>query len=93
LYSVQFSVSFKAHVKKRIEAELRAGLPAGTVFAVTMASDPVLDAWSGASAWAAHGGVDAHGITAADYREKGADFLKEHVASNLFVRPLSEAPL
>lgn len=56
-----------------------------------MASQPTLDAWYGARAWAlehppgAGGGLSEGWISRQDYEEKGGEYLSEHCASNVFI--------
>uniref|UniRef100_A0A3B4ZAW6 Actin-related protein 5 n=1 Tax=Stegastes partitus TaxID=144197 RepID=A0A3B4ZAW6_9TELE len=78
-------------MKERVERELLAMRPFQSNFKVTMASQPALDAWYGARAWAlehpAGGGAGgAEGwISRQEYEEKGGEYLSEHCASNVFI--------
>ena len=59
--------------------------PFQSQFSITAASDVVLDAWHGARSWALSPAMTEFGVTAAEYNEKGADYLKEHCLSNRYV--------
>lgn len=54
---------------------------------VRTAKDPELDAWRGAALFAEQGGeaYEAGCISKAEYDEKGAGYLQEHVCSNMYV--------
>ncbi|KAM8947091.1 actin-related protein 5 [Pelodytes ibericus] len=72
-------------VRDRIEKELLQMRPFGSSFQVSVASNPILDAWHGASEWALQNLEGEEGwITRQDYEEKGGEYLKEHCASNSF---------
>ncbi len=75
-----------------MEAEIRSILPFQSDFTVTMANDPVLDAWRGAAAFAASSDFASKSISRADYNENGADVLVEHAVSNAIEIPLHDAP-
>uniref|UniRef100_T1J7A5 Actin-related protein 5 n=1 Tax=Strigamia maritima TaxID=126957 RepID=T1J7A5_STRMM len=71
--------------KARLERELLAIRPFQSEFCVTMAVDPVLDAWNGARNWALKSeNISKFSITRAEYDEKGGEYLKEHSASNVY---------
>ena len=70
-----------AGFRARIEASLRAEMPFGSTVAVYSASRPQLDAWRGASAWAAAAPESAF-ITRANFAEMGPQYLAEHHNSN-----------
>ncbi|XP_013793211.1 actin-related protein 5-like [Limulus polyphemus] len=60
--------------------------PFQSTFKVSVAADPVLDAWRGARIWSLTGdNLKSFSTTKAEYLEKGGDYLKEHPASNWFV--------
>ena len=55
----------------------------------THIDDRLLDAWRGACTWANAAGNSRHFITRAEYAERGAEYFKEHVASNLVITPIN----
>ncbi|XP_018411677.1 PREDICTED: LOW QUALITY PROTEIN: actin-related protein 5 [Nanorana parkeri] len=70
-------------MQTRMEKELLMMRPFGSTFHVSMAANPVLDAWHGASDWALQNlEVDEGWISRKEYEEMGGEYLKEHVASN-----------
>ncbi|XP_068119660.1 LOW QUALITY PROTEIN: actin-related protein 5 [Hyperolius riggenbachi] len=70
-------------IKARMEKELLMMRPFGSTFQVSVASNPILDAWHGASDWALQNLEAEEGwITCKEYEEMGGEYLKEHVASN-----------
>ncbi|XP_076343556.1 actin-related protein 5 isoform X2 [Tachypleus tridentatus] len=72
--------------KSRIESELLAMRPFQSTFKVSVAADPVLDAWRGARIWSLTGdNLRNFSTTKAEYLEKGGEYFKEHIASNWFV--------
>ncbi|KAG8452370.1 hypothetical protein GDO86_004247, partial [Hymenochirus boettgeri] len=72
-------------VKGRMEKELLQMRPFGSTFQVSLASNPVLDAWHGASSWGLQNAECEEGwVSRKDYEEMGGEYLKEHVASNCF---------
>ncbi|XP_072046069.1 actin-related protein 5-like isoform X2 [Amphiura filiformis] len=73
------------NLQQRLETELLAMRPFQSTFQVFKADKPSLDAWNGAKKWAQDANQIASGfVTKAEYEEKGGEYLKEHVASNLF---------
>nr|XP_028590818.1 actin-related protein 5 [Podarcis muralis] len=73
-------------MKARIYKELLEMRPFQSSFQVHLASNPVLDAWYGARAWALeYMNRDEGWITRKDYEEKGGEYLKEHCTSNVYV--------
>nr|CAD7447807.1 unnamed protein product [Timema bartmani] len=66
----------------RLDKELREMRPFESQFHLTMAADPVLDAWHGAQELIASGSLSRCFVTRAEYEEKGGEFFKEHSASN-----------
>ncbi|XP_003220642.1 actin-related protein 5 [Anolis carolinensis] len=73
-------------MKARICKELLEMRPFQSSFQVHLASNPVLDAWYGARAWALEYMNQEEGwITRKDYEEKGGEYLQEHCASNVYV--------
>jgi len=69
----------------RLHRELVAVRPFESVVRVTAASDPVIDSWRGARRWALTDAMCESCVSAAEYRDKGADYLKEHCASNRYL--------
>jgi actin-related protein 5 len=76
---------------ERVEAEIRMHQPFQSVVAVHPATDPRLDAWRGASGFAASDQLAAALISRAEYDEHGPDYLKEHRCGNRYSRPLAAA--
>ena len=72
------------NMQTRLERELLAMRPFQSTFSVTIASNPVLDAWYGARKWSVSPALSLYSITKADYEEKGPEYLKEHCASNIY---------
>lgn len=70
--------------KERLEKELLEMRPFQSLFSVTRAGDPVLDAWKGARKFALSVDRPRYSITRADYIEKGGEYLKEHSLSNKY---------
>nr|CAD7430709.1 unnamed protein product [Timema monikensis] len=66
----------------RLEKELREMRPFESQFHLTLAADPVLDAWHGAQELIASMSLSRCFVTRAEYEEKGGEFFKEHSASN-----------
>jgi len=78
------------HARDRVATELQQLLPVDLLkrinLNVRVAKDPVLDAWRGAAFLASRGGdtfVESC-ISRADYEEMGPEYLKEHMASNVY---------
>ncbi|KAI4372976.1 hypothetical protein MLD38_011152 [Melastoma candidum] len=63
---------------ERLEAGIRMIRPCGTPIKVVRAVDPVLDAWRGASAYAAALQFRSQTFTKMDYYEKGEDWLRRY---------------
>ncbi|KAF7145488.1 hypothetical protein RHSIM_Rhsim04G0164300 [Rhododendron simsii] len=61
---------------ERLEAGIRMIRPCGTPIRVVKASDPILDAWRGAAAYAAAMQFPQQTFTRMDYYEKGEDWLR-----------------
>lgn len=72
------------NMQTRLERELLSIRPFQSKFKVITASNPVMDAWYGARKWARSSALSIYSITKADYEEKGAEYLKEHCASNRY---------
>lgn len=73
---------------ERTTSEMMAILPFRSEFRIFSAMSPVLDAWRGAAAFARREDFLTHCISRRDYDEYGSDYLKEHMCSNIFVKPL-----
>jgi len=74
-----------ANFTERLSRELESVRPFQSQLSVTAARDVVLDAWQGARRWAVSPALTDASVTVADYYEKGADYLKEHCASNRYL--------
>ncbi|XP_033119970.1 actin-related protein 5-like [Anneissia japonica] len=73
-------------IEDRMKKELLEMRPFKSSFKVYKAADPVLDAWLGAKKWASDPDRLISGsCLRAEYEEKGGDYLKEHIASNIFL--------
>lgn len=62
----------------RLEAGVRMIRPCGTPIRVIRASDPIYDAWRGASSYAASLHFPQQTFTKMDYEEKGEDWLRTY---------------
>ncbi|OMO59046.1 Actin-related protein [Corchorus capsularis] len=65
-------------INERLEAGIRMLRPCGSPIKVVRAFDPVLDAWRGASAYAANYQFQQQTFTRADFYEKGEDWLRRY---------------
>ncbi|PPR87334.1 hypothetical protein GOBAR_AA33357 [Gossypium barbadense] len=65
-------------LNERLEAGVRMLLPCGSPIKVARALDPVLDAWRGASAYAANLQFQQQTFSRVDYYEKGEDWLRRY---------------
>ncbi|RID63888.1 hypothetical protein BRARA_E02853 [Brassica rapa] len=65
-------------MKKRLECGIRMIRPCGSTINVVQAKDPVLDAWRGASAFAADLNFLGNAFTKKDYYEKGEEWLRSY---------------
>ncbi|KAL6575697.1 Actin-related protein 5 [Orobanche hederae] len=65
-------------LSERLEDGIRMNQPCGTPIKILRASDPILDAWRGASAYAAAVQFPQQTFTRADYYEKGEDWLRSY---------------
>ncbi|XP_059628110.1 actin-related protein 5 isoform X1 [Cornus florida] len=63
---------------KRLEAGIRTIRPCGAPIKVIRASDPILDAWRGAAAYAAAMQFPQQTFSKMDYYEKGEDWLRRY---------------
>lgn len=75
--------------QSRLEIELRQTRPIGAEIGIHLAGDPLLDAWHGARSFATPENIAKYGVSQAQFRECGADYLLEHPASNKLVRSLN----
>lgn len=65
--------------------------PFQSEFKVTVAKDPVLDAWCGARRWAMQPNFDNYVLTKSEYEEKGGEWFKEHFVTNrCFTTPTTD---
>ncbi|XP_071948092.1 actin-related protein 5-like [Antedon mediterranea] len=72
-------------IEQRITKELLEMRPFQSTFNILKAADPVLDPWYGAKKWASDSDQLISGsCSRAEYEEKGMDYLKEHIASNIY---------
>ena len=65
-------------ISERLEAGLRMIRPCGSPIRVVKALDPILDAWRGASAYAASPHFLTQTFSKMDYYEKGEDWLRRY---------------
>ncbi|KAF3585487.1 hypothetical protein F2Q69_00031821 [Brassica cretica] len=65
-------------MKERLECGIRMIRPCGSTINVVQAKDPVLDAWRGASAFAADLNFLGNAFTKKDYYEKGEEWLRRY---------------
>ncbi|KAA3453353.1 actin-related protein 5-like isoform X1 [Gossypium australe] len=65
-------------INERLEAGIRMLRPCGSPIKVARALDPVLDAWRGASAYAANLQFQQQTFSRVDYYEKGEDWLRRY---------------
>lgn len=72
-------------LQERIEGALSEVLPISSRIRIIQTSTPNLDGWRGGSKWASQSTQDflRESITAAEYAEKGADYLKESTYGNM----------
>lgn len=77
----------------RMNKELLEMRPFQSKFSISLAKQPILNAWLGASKFCSNNNFKNYLITAEEYREKGGDYLKEHRASNLYVPLPAPLPL
>lgn len=67
-----------AGVGERLEAGIRMIRPCGTPIKVVRATDPIMDAWRGASVYAAAMQFPEQTFSRTDYYEKGEDWLRRY---------------
>lgn len=65
-------------MSERLESGIRMIRPCGTSIRINKASDPILDAWRGAAAYAAAVQFPQQTIKKMDYYEKGEDWLRKY---------------
>ncbi|KAJ2593998.1 Nuclear actin-protein involved in chromatin remodeling [Coemansia sp. RSA 1722] len=70
----------------RLRRDIVSVVPAGTSVVVRRAADPLRDAWRGAALWCSKepDAFSAGCISREDYLEMGAEYLREHGASNRY---------
>lgn len=71
-------------LEARLRRELQEMRPFNSKFNVTSASNASLDAWHGARSFAASDDFPRYSLCRQDYDEQGGDYLKEHIASNIY---------
>ncbi|XP_059622418.1 actin-related protein 5 [Phlebotomus argentipes] len=79
-------------LEERLSRELLEMRPFQTPHKITMASNPTLDAWLGASSFARQDTFMKMSVSKREYEEFGGEYLKEHVASNKYY-PTPAAPV
>lgn len=67
-----------AGMSERLEAGIRMTRPCGTPIKIVKASDSILDAWRGASAYADAARFPLQTFSEMDYNEKGEDWLRSY---------------
>lgn len=67
----------------RLRHDLRSLLPAEAPMKVRSAKDPIMDAWRGAAKWASSANAKMTYVTAAEYADQGADYMKVFAVSNI----------
>ncbi|CAB44762.1 Actin-like protein arp5 [Schizosaccharomyces pombe] len=70
-------------METRIKRELTSIMPVGSSINVFRASNPLLDAWKGASEWSVTEKFKAAKVTREEYLEKGPEYIKEHSLGNI----------
>lgn len=65
-------------MRERLEGGIRMIRPSGTPIKIVRSSDPILDAWRGASAYASGMRFPEQTFTKMDYYEKGEDWLRSY---------------
>lgn len=65
-------------IRERLEAGIRMIRPCGSPIRVVRALDPILDAWRGASVYAAASQFTTQTFSRLDYYEKGEDWLRRY---------------
>ncbi|KAH6827235.1 actin-related protein 5 [Perilla frutescens var. hirtella] len=65
-------------MRERLEAGIRMIRPSGTAIKILRASDPILDAWRGASTYASAMQFPQQTFSRMDYYEKGEDWLRSY---------------
>ncbi len=68
---------------QRLERDVRCLRPFQSSFRISPAQDPLLDAWRGGGTWAAQPDNCHAFITRDDYSEFGAEYMRQHSASNV----------
>eukprot|EP01125_Pyxidicula_operculata_P000226 TRINITY_DN1031_c0_g1_i1.p1 TRINITY_DN1031_c0_g1~~TRINITY_DN1031_c0_g1_i1.p1 ORF type:complete len:201 (-),score=43.95 TRINITY_DN1031_c0_g1_i1:493-1095(-) len=84
VYTTGGNFSYRG-VKQRIERDLKLMMPMGSSINVTVANDPVYDAWRGAALFSLQPSFSSLSISKAEYSEIGIENImntKKHFASN-----------
>ncbi|KAK3087425.1 hypothetical protein FSP39_005792 [Pinctada imbricata] len=71
--------------KERLEKDLLELRPFKSKFNLSVANNPILDAWYGARQWALSPTLPIYSVTKEEYEEKGGEYLKENVTSNRYI--------
>ena len=79
------------NIKERIEHELQSVMPVDTEINVTIANDPVVDAWRGGRDFYNEKGNMKFFVTRSEYNECGNDYFKEHCCSNVKVNKVGHS--
>lgn len=78
------------NIKERLGLELREFIPVEMDVNVSLAEDPILDAWKGGKDFVNDENNQKFFISRQEYQEQGAHFFKEHCASNRKVYSLGD---
>jgi hypothetical protein len=81
LFILPFFCCSQPGLVARLEAELTASRPLGKPIKVTVSTNPVADAWTGAALLATQADMftkNKGALTLEDYEEKGLDYLMEY---------------
>lgn len=70
---------------ERLTKELREMRPFKSEFNIKLTNDPSLDAWRGAKDFASSDSFPQYIISRQEYLDKGGEYLKEHVSSNVYI--------
>ena len=68
-----------ANFEERLRKDLRTIIPIDLDFNITMASDPIIDTWKGATLMS----KNIHYMTKKDYDEFGSDYFKQEIYSKV----------
>ncbi|MCQ2816325.1 MAG: hypothetical protein MJ252_03565 [archaeon] len=78
------------NIKERLAYELREYIPVDMNINISLADDPLLDAWKGGKDFAEDKNNQRFFITKEEYNEQGAHYFKEHCASNKKIHSLGD---